>query len=211
MAGRWVAEVARAARFTSVAVQDNGAVGPAQPPAPGSARRRRALVPVLIAAVAGTLVIAGVVAVAVAGRPAAAGSLRPARPFTLSALGDPARHISLSGYADRPVILNFFASWCPPCKRETPLLASFYARHHGQVAVIGIDSNDPQAAAERFVRADRVGYPVAVDPLPAATALAYGVAELPQTFFLNARHQIVKHVVGGLTAAELRAWAQPTG
>jgi thiol-disulfide isomerase/thioredoxin len=168
-------------------------------------------VPVLVAAVAGALVIAGVVAVAVAGRPAAAGSLRPARPFTLSALGDPARHISLSGYKGRPVILNFFASWCPPCKRETPLLASFYARHHGQVAVIGIDNNDSQGAAEHFVRADRVGYPVAVDPPPAATALAYGVAELPQTFFLNARHQIVKHVVGGLTAAELRAWVRSTG
>lgn len=157
------------------------------------------------------VIIAVVVAVTLTTRPSPARPPAAAKPFSLTELGHPGTRISLAGYAGQPVILNFFASWCPPCKRETPLLASFYAGHHGRVAVIGIDNNDGQAAAERFVRAEGVRYPVAVDPMPAATALAYGVLELPQTFFLNARHQIVRHVVGGLTAAELRAWAASEG
>jgi hypothetical protein len=49
------------------------------------------------------------------------------------------------------------------------------------------------------------------DPFPASTAVSYGVLALPQTFFLNARHKIVRHVVGGLTAGELNAWAAQLG
>ena len=130
-----------------------------------------------------------------------------AQPFALAELGHPGSTVSLAGYAGRPVIVNFFASWCVPCQHETPLLAGFYAAHHGQVQVIGIDSNDTTAAALKFVQAKHVGYPVGADPFPAKTATSYGVDALPQTFFLNARHQIVRHVVGQVTAKELAAWA----
>jgi cytochrome c biogenesis protein CcmG, thiol:disulfide interchange protein DsbE len=130
-----------------------------------------------------------------------------AQPFTLAELGGTGHPVSLAGYAGRPVIVNFFASWCTPCQHETPLLASFYAAHHGQVVVIGIDSNDTTAAALKFVQAEHVGYSVGADPFPAQTATSYGVLALPQTFFLNARHQIVRHIVGQVTARELAAWA----
>lgn len=130
-----------------------------------------------------------------------------AQPFALGALGQPGRQVSLAAYAGRPVIVNFFASWCTPCQHETPLLASFYAAHHGQIQVIGIDSNDTTAAALKFVQAEQVGYPVGADPFPAKTATSYGVLALPQTFFLNARHQVVRHIVGQVTARELAAWA----
>jgi cytochrome c biogenesis protein CcmG/thiol:disulfide interchange protein DsbE len=104
------------------------------------------------------------------------------------------------------VIINFFASWCAPCRKETPLLAGFYRSHHGRVLVIGIDANDKGSAALAFLRAHAVGYPVGIDP-SAAVAVSYGVAALPQTFFLNARHEIVRHVLGAVTARELDSWA----
>jgi cytochrome c biogenesis protein CcmG, thiol:disulfide interchange protein DsbE len=167
----------------------------------------------VVTALAGLAVI-GVLTVAVAdagtghGRPGQAPK-RPvaAKPFALAELGSAGRQVSLAGYAGRPVIVNFFASWCEPCQRETPLLAGFYAAHHGQIQVIGIDSNDTTAAALKFVRTKHVSYPVGTDPFPAATATSYGVLALPQTFFLNARHQIVRHIVGQVTARELAAWA----
>ena len=52
-----------------------------------------------------------------------------AQAFTLARLGHPGQHISLAQYAGHPLILNFFASWCEPCQRETPLIARFHRSH----------------------------------------------------------------------------------
>ena len=127
--------------------------------------------------------------------PAAAG-------FTLPALGQSGQQVSLSQYDGKPVIVNFFASWCPPCQQETPLLASWYKQQHGHVALLGLDENDTTANALKFARAKGVSYPIGFDP-QVKVALAYNVDGLPQTFFLNAQHHIVDHVLGAVTKAQL--------
>ena len=126
----------------------------------------------------------------------------PAAPaFSLPVLGQPGQ-ISLSDYAGKPLIVNFFASWCEPCQQETPLLARFYRAEHGKVAIVGLDENDSQASALSFTHKEGVGYPVGFDPQVVA-ASAYGVAGLPQTFFLDARHRIVDRVFGAVTQADI--------
>ena len=127
--------------------------------------------------------------------PAAAG-------FTLPALGQAGGQVSLSQYQGKPVIVNFWASWCEPCQKETPLLASWYRQQHGHVVLLGLDENDTTANALSFAHAKGVSYPIGFDP-QVTVALAYNVDGLPQTFFLNAKHRIVDHVLGAVTEAEL--------
>lgn len=158
--------------------------------------------------------ISGIVALCVAGSLtgialAGSGPAQAARPadlaaprFSLPVLGHSGQHLSLGDYSGKPLIVNFFASWCEPCKHETPLLAKFYRTEQGSVALVGLDENDVPGNAMSFTRADGVTYPVGWDP-QAVSASAYGVNALPQTFFLNARHRIVDRIFGAVTLTEL--------
>ena len=180
---------------------------PPPPAAPGwrgrvrALRRPRVLVPSVIA-------LAVIVALAVTGAIVGTGSATPhslgkAKNFSLSVLGHPGQQISLQSMAGRPVIVNFFASWCEPCQRETPLIARFYRDDGGRPAILGVDVNDSAAKAMNFVHKSGVTYPVVIDPMPMTAAIAYNLPGLPATFFLNARHIIVKRVYGPVTQAEL--------
>jgi cytochrome c biogenesis protein CcmG, thiol:disulfide interchange protein DsbE len=174
--------------------------------APGDLRRQPRRRRAVLAVAAAVVVIIAVVAVLIgAGSPAK--TRETAKNFRLPELGHAGQFVSLTAYAGRPVIINFFASWCGPCQRETPLLASFYSEHHGSVVIIGVDSNDEAGKALQFVRSKEVGYPVAVDGYPAPVTVSYGIDALPQTFMLNAKHQIVQHISGAVTQAELQSWA----
>jgi cytochrome c biogenesis protein CcmG, thiol:disulfide interchange protein DsbE len=158
---------------------------------------------VLTAAAAALLAIVAIAAGTLGTKAAPPRTPPLAKPFTLSLLGRPGQRVSLADFAGRPLIINFFASWCTPCRHETPLLARFYADHGGKTLVIGIDANDQAGPAEKFVKAAGVSYPVGSDPFPSPVTTSYGVYGLPQTFFLNRQHRIVKHVIGAVTLAEL--------
>jgi cytochrome c biogenesis protein CcmG/thiol:disulfide interchange protein DsbE len=171
---------------------------------PGAARRTAGLArrhKVITGLVA--LFIAAVITVSLATTGTAAPPSYPAAAgFTLPALGQAGQQVSLSQYQGKPVIVNFWASWCEPCQRETPLLAGWYKQQHGHVVLLGLDENDTTASALKFARAKGVSYPIGFDP-QVTVALAYNVDGLPQTFFLNAKHRIVDHVLGAVTRAEL--------
>jgi cytochrome c biogenesis protein CcmG/thiol:disulfide interchange protein DsbE len=149
--------------------------------------------------------IAAIIAVTLATNTSPASPAPPSQPaagFTLPALGQTGQQVSLRQYQGKPVIVNFFASWCPPCQQETPLLASWYKQQHGHVALLGLDENDTTANAMKFAQAKGVSYPIGFDP-KVKVALAYNVDGLPQTFFLNAEHRVVDHVLGAVTRSQL--------
>jgi cytochrome c biogenesis protein CcmG/thiol:disulfide interchange protein DsbE len=194
--------------------EPNEPTGPTGPTVPGGANEpsRRADQPwraparlvvrhKLISAVVAIFVVAAVaVSLATTGGGSPPAPVAPG--FTLDSLTAPGQHITLSQYQGKPLIVNFWASWCEPCQQETPLLASWYTRQHGHVIIVGLDENDTASSALQFAKAKGVRYPIGADPHLAA-ANAYGVVALPQTFFLNAQHRIVDHVLGAVTQAEL--------
>jgi cytochrome c biogenesis protein CcmG/thiol:disulfide interchange protein DsbE len=126
-------------------------------------------------------------------------------PVDLDALGKDAHH---------PVILNFFASWCIPCQKETPLLAKAAAAEQargGPVRFVGVDVNDPPANALRFVQEAGITYPVGVDQTFRVTSGLYGLYGLPQTFFIDSDGKVLAHTIGAVDAADLRSWMKKLG
>lgn len=116
---------------------------------------------------------------------------------SLDALG-PDRH--------RPVVLNFFASWCVPCRQETPLLAGVARseqRKHSSVQFIGVDVGDIPSYAKAFVQTAGVTYPVGVDANDLVTSGRYGLNAEPQTFFLDSNGHVVVHKLGALDRSDL--------
>ena len=111
--------------------------------------------------------------------------------------GGPLQLASLRGKA---VVLNFWASWCIPCKQEAPQLQSASQRWGGRgVVVVGIDSQDFSGDARRFMRKYSVTYPVVRDGSGKIVG-RYGVDGFPETFFVDRRGRIVgDHIQGPVT------------
>lgn len=125
---------------------------------------------------------------------------RRAPDFTLPDLdGTP---IALSALRGRAVVLNFWASYCPPCRREMPAMAEA-ARDFPEVLFVGINVGEPPEVAGAFARQVGADYPILRDAR-GAVAVAYRVANLPATFFLDEEGVIVDRAFRALSADELR-------
>lgn len=135
------------------------------------------------------------------GAPAIAQVGQPAPGFTLNDLdGYP---VSLAGLRGRPVIVNFWASWCGPCVEEFPLLRDAVAAHQeSDLAVVAIVYRDGSSAARDFMTRMGAPWPAAIDPGD-ATATRYGVIGPPDTFFIDRSGVIVGRQIGQLDASDL--------
>lgn len=87
----------------------------------------------------------------------------------------------------RPVVINFWASWCVPCREEAPLLERAYQEYKDEgVVFLGVNIKDAESDAKRFVREFGITYPIVRDP-DQSLARDFGVRGLPETFFLDHR------------------------
>lgn len=108
----------------------------------------------------------------------------------------------LSSLRGHPIVLNFWASWCVPCKAEAPLLAASAEQHAGTVAFLGIDVQDLTSEARHFLRRYHVGYP-SVHDNSGSTYDGYGLTGVPETYWLDARGRIVSHYAGAISSTQL--------
>ncbi|MGH2901122.1 MAG: TlpA family protein disulfide reductase [Solirubrobacteraceae bacterium] len=102
-----------------------------------------------------------------------------------------------------PIVLNFWASWCIPCREEAPLLQRGWIRHaNAGVLFLGLNMQDVRSDARTFVRAFKQTFPHVRDPTN-ATARKWGVTGIPETFFIGRDGRIVGHVIGVVTVQQL--------
>jgi len=113
--------------------------------------------------------------------------------------------IALDELRGTPVVLNFWASWCDPCRVEAPVLERGWRQAGRQgVLFLGLDMQDVTGDAREFLREFSISYPN-VREAGKETSRRYGMTGLPETFFISARGQVVGHVIGALTPGQLRA------
>jgi thiol-disulfide isomerase/thioredoxin len=149
------------------------------------------------------LAVLTVAALVVVGQPATTGVVVEG----VAVVGQPAPRVELPGLrggrvrlADprgRPVVLNFWASWCPPCLAEMPEFERVHRRLGDQVAFLGVNQRDELQAAEELARSSGVTYPLAVDPAGRAFD-AFGGLGMPTTVLIRADGTVADIVAGQL-------------
>lgn len=123
-----------------------------------------------------------------------AGYLAPG--FTLNSTLD--EEFSLADFRGQPVVLNFWATWCPPCRAEMPEFQSASIKYNGQVTILGIDQGEPPSIVSDFGNGLSISYPLLVDQENVASR-DYNVTALPTTVFID-RNGVVREMFTGIVS-----------
>lgn len=127
---------------------------------------------------------------------------RPAPAFTVGAL-DGGGQISLDQYQGKVVVLNFWASWCIPCKEENPALTEVWERYRGSdVVLLGVLFHDSTDAAREYTARLGNTWPTAVDE-SGQVAISYGVFGPPETYFIGRDGIIAGRHIGPIDSRTL--------
>jgi peroxiredoxin len=120
---------------------------------------------------------------------------QPALDFQLTDLDG--RTVSLLQYQGHPVLLNFWAVWCGPCKEEMPLILERYRQYQPDLIVLAVDQGDSAEDVRRYVDEAQLTFPVLLDEASALGEL-YGIYAYPTTFFVDANGVIQAVEVGSM-------------
>jgi thiol-disulfide isomerase/thioredoxin len=118
--------------------------------------------------------------------------------------------LAVASLHGRPLVLNFWATWCPPCIKEMPMLDAFQQKHRDRWTVLGLAVDSPTPVRE-FLRKTPFGFPIGLAGLTGvdlARSLGNAAGGLPFSAVFNTEGRLVERKLGSLTEAELAAWAE---
>ena len=122
---------------------------------------------------------------------------KPVPRFDLPTLSGDGR-VAVADHIGKPMVINFWATWCVPCRREAPLLERAAKRYDDRVVFIGVDVRDFNGDAKKFVAEYGIMYPIAYDG-PGKLWEPWGITGLPETFFVDRGGTIVAHKIGEIS------------
>jgi len=131
---------------------------------------------------------------------------KTAPPFALEPVGGGAP-VALAALSGKPVVVNFWATWCVPCFAEHPVLAQAARAMGGDVQFLGVIYEDEEDRVAAFLKRQPSPYPSLMDD-GGKTAIAYGVYGVPETYFIDARGTIAAKHVGPLDARLLSRYVR---
>ncbi len=117
---------------------------------------------------------------------------------------------ALADYRGQVVLVNLWATWCPPCKQEMPALEAFYDKHKKDgFVIVAINDGDPEADVLQFVKDYELTFPVWLDPTYIATEQAFKTLNLPSSFVIDRSGTVVLRWVGGINLKTLEKYVSP--
>ena len=134
-------------------------------------------------------------------KPNSSSELQAAQTFSLPSLNGE-ENLGLSDFKGKPIVLNFWASWCAPCRREMPFFENTWKDYKDKgVVFMGIDVMDEKSLAQKFIEAFDITYINLHDPT-GEVSNEYGVVALPATFFIDREGRITKKNYGPFLGEE---------
>lgn len=173
-------------------------------PSPAGLRRRRRPRWWLVAPAAGVAVVGALLVGPGDSAPLTVVVDRPAPPFEVENVREGQPPVSLASARGRPVVLNFWASWCGPCLAEMPAFEAVSRRMAGRVAFLGMNHRDGRNPALDLLAETKVTYPSGHDP-EGRLAPSFGAHGMPTTVFISADGRVLERRTGELTEDQLEA------
>ncbi|MGL5647124.1 MAG: TlpA family protein disulfide reductase [Clostridium sp.] len=115
--------------------------------------------------------------------------------------------VSLSQYKGKKVFINFWASWCPPCKDEMPDLEKLYKEYGDKIVILTINAGETREKAENFIKEKNYTFPVLLDSNMEVSA-EYGARYLPTSVMINEKGDIVNYRNGAMDYAQMKEFIQ---
>ncbi|MSP78654.1 MAG: TlpA family protein disulfide reductase [Dehalococcoidia bacterium] len=173
-------------------------------------QRIRVLLAVLVPVVA-LFALFAVTLVRTGGKPAGIGinsafgsvvvEARSARPFSLQMLSGTT--ISLEDLHGKVVMIDFWSSWCPPCRDEAPTLERVYKQYQDKnVAFLGVAIWDTNGDVQKFIERNKLTYPIGMDN-QGKIAIDYGVRGIPEKYFIDRQGTLVRKFIGPVDDEQL--------
>ncbi len=119
-------------------------------------------------------------------------------------------HHSLSDYRGQVVLVNLWATWCPPCQGEMPVLEDYYKNHQNEgFTVVAVEDGDPPAAVKSFVQKYDLDFSVWLDPAYQSTDQAFKAANLPSSYVIDRDDMIRLEWAGAISGQNLEKYVTP--